>query len=272
MDDLQPKYGFVALLDALGTKTASIKSAQRYLDNINEIESGIQYALKATVVPDALKNPKLDPEIFSEISTRFFGDTILITYEIKDRKQELEYFTRITFILQLFICNALETGLLFRGSVSIGEYIDKEAVVLGPAVSDAANWYEQLDMIGVVFTPQATIAATSIVESYNNPLRWRKNTGTTAVLVRPPLKDTKVSDIELFLVNWVESIILFCKSESPQEWFYRVIRQFSIPWGVESKFVNTVRFFERHVTNQTEKETKSRPAGEKLQTGKGPPP
>jgi hypothetical protein len=130
-----------------------LDDASKYLDLIQVIETSIKRYL--TAILDA---EDVDPQIFDKLSIRFFGDTLLITYEIKDRSKEQQYFVGLGFILRLFLCEALQLGLMFRGSLSLGDYVDKDSVVLGPAISDAAAWYEELDMMGVVLTPHATLA------------------------------------------------------------------------------------------------------------------
>lgn len=239
--DLNPKYGFVVLLDALGTRTASLDKAKHYLSLIRTIEEQIKGSLQAT-----LSGRDVDPQIFDTLSIRFFGDTLLITYEIKDAKREAQYFERIAFVLQLFLCRALELGLMFRGSLSIGNYVDKDSVVLGPAISDAATWYEELDMMGILLTPHATLSF--------KQMNLRKDMGMKvwvfsgeAVLQKPSLKTSRVPPPELYLLNWVYGIPNpFYTKEQEIEWFYRVIRTFSIPPGTESKFAHTEAFFLEH--------------------------
>jgi hypothetical protein len=142
---MKPKYGFVALLDTLGQKTATMSDSEAYLKKIDEIRLEVESSLHGT-----LDDKDIDPLLFKDLSIHFFGDSILITYEIADRNAELDYYRRIVFLLRGLICFALTNGLLIRGSLALGEFIDKDGVVLGPAVSDVATWYEALDSIGVI--------------------------------------------------------------------------------------------------------------------------
>ena len=241
-ESLDTKYGFVILLDALGARTASLDDGKRYLAVIREIEDDIRSNLEITLRVDK----KNESALFDKLAVRFFGDTILITYEIQDRSKEREYFLRITFILQLFLCTAMRLGLLFRGSLSLGQYVDKNSVVLGPAVSDAASWYEELDMMGVVLTPHATLSLKSILEEWAPGIghqAWEDN----VVLDKHPLRQGRKSLMELFVVNWVDAVdVMLDEKEKAQGWFYRVIRAFSIPAGTETKYANTEEFFLRH--------------------------
>jgi hypothetical protein len=250
---MDTKYGFVALLDALGTKTASIDESKKYLDLINNIKELIKLSLAAT-----LDNPDIDPKIFDELSIHFFGDTLLITYEIKDKNKEVDYFSRISFVLQLFICNALKLGLLFRGSLSIGEYVDKDAIALGPAISDAATWYEKIDMIGVILTPHATLSLKSILRDWGEEGHRSKVWNDDIVLGKHPLKDSKDSDLELFAINWISVINLFCENMDREKWFYQIMKTFKIPSGTESKFMNTERFFQLCYTSLKQNKERSK--------------
>jgi hypothetical protein len=67
-----------------------------------------------------------------------------------------------------------------------------------------------------------------------------------AVLENPPLRTTKPKTAELFVLNWVNGILLSDEMSTEIEWFYNTIRKFRIPAGAESKFANTEAFFLRH--------------------------
>jgi hypothetical protein len=232
---MKSKYGFVVLLDALGTKTDSIESSKRYLSVISEIESDIKSAHAVTIKG----NEKGDPNIFNELSIRFFGDTLLVSYEIKDKSREIDYFDGLSFILSGFICTALKLGLLFRGSIALGDYLEEGNIVLGPAVFDAAVWYEKLEMIGVIATPKTTLSLKSIFLNRDNSL----DVWLDGVFVKPPLKNNV--ETELFIFNWPIHLSYDENGhEKTESYFYQLIRNFSIPLGTESKFQNTENFFQ----------------------------
>jgi hypothetical protein len=246
---MKTKYGFVVLLDALGTKTDSIESSKRYLSVISEIESDIKDS-HAVIVKG---NEKGGPNIFDELSIRFFGDTLLVTYEIKDKNREIDYFDGISFILNEFICTALKLGLLFRGSIALGDYLEEGNVVLGPAVFDAAVWYEKLEMIGVIATPKTTLSLKSIFLNKYNALDVAWNDG---VFVRPSLKNG--ADAELFVFNWPISLSYGENGrENTEKYFYQLIRAFPVPLGSESKLQNTENFFQSMCKSSAWKESPS---------------
>lgn len=242
---MKSKYGFVVLVDALGARSATIEESFRYLKIIDEIKRDIKIALSATLDnAKSLSGVSIDPNILDDLSPRFFGDTILITYQVKKTALEFDCFIRLCFILETFICRALKLGILFRGSISLGQYINKGNVVLGPAVSDAAAWYEKLDMIGIIATPHTTAAVKSMVISQypdkgvTDPDVWH-----CGVFGHHPLKTP--TSIETFALNWPRQFHHVGKEgeETAEAGFYRIMRSFPVPVGTESKFQNTERFF-----------------------------
>jgi len=51
--------------------------------------------------------------------------------------------------------HALSHRIPLRGAISYGKYIEYDNIMQGPAVDEAASWYEFVDWIGVVLTPSA---------------------------------------------------------------------------------------------------------------------
>jgi hypothetical protein len=234
---MKTNYGFAVLIDALGTKTHSIESSERYLKAVDQIKYDIELSHTTAF---GFKE-KEDSKLFKNLSIRFFGDTLLLTYQIKNKAREHEYFDDLSFILRGFICNALNLGILFRGSISLGEYIDDGNIVLGPAIFDAAAWYDKLEMIGIIATPQTTVSLKSIFLQQNG------GSGTTSwtdgIFDTHPVKVS--APVELFALNWP----YFLSYDEPnkneaQACFYRLMRAFPMPFGTESKFQNTERFFQ----------------------------
>src|SRR5258708_6100289 len=87
---MKTKYGFITLLDALGTKTNSIESSKQYLKTVGEIEENIRLSHKAAFDPKSEKRERL--KVVDALSIRFFGDTLLLAHEIQARNLEYEIF------------------------------------------------------------------------------------------------------------------------------------------------------------------------------------
>jgi hypothetical protein len=127
----------------------------------------------------------------------------------------------------------------------LGEYLYDGNIVLGPAVFDAANWYDKLEMIGIIATPQTTISLKSIfLNQDESPLGF----WCDGVFGKHPLKNA--SQTELYALNW-PSFLDFYKNEeeTEEDLFYQWIRAFPMPYGTELKFQNTEQFFQKLYTS-----------------------
>ena len=101
-----------------------------------------------------LKN-YLEPTI-----SAIFGDTLLYAWDFDDRLLSKPVALKFLALwLAHILWNGIERQILYRGAMSFGEIlIDKKSqTVIGPAVADAAEWYEQADWFGVVITPSCGI-------------------------------------------------------------------------------------------------------------------
>jgi len=92
---------------------------------------------------------------------------------------------------------SLRRGILFRGAYSVGEvYHVSEAdnTVMGPVVSDAAEWHESADWIGIHATPGASEASDGLIQ--------RSTSDLAHVLVEysVPMRDN--SRRTLRAINW----------------------------------------------------------------------
>jgi hypothetical protein len=243
---MNSSFGFVALLDALGSKTASLKEAELYLQNIRDIKEAVTRTIEVNFDVTPLKSGAM-----SDVSCRLFGDSVLLTHSISDPDDEFRVFEHLAYVIRRFINVALEKGLLFRGSISLGEFVNEDEIVLGPAISDAAAWYEQLDSVGVLCTPQATMALKSILRKEyagGDPINGYA-TWMDVILEVPKLKCGL--DLELFVVNWLSVSRHHTRGNGTlDEWFYKIMRSFPIPPGTESKFKNTEEFVLRTLASR----------------------
>jgi hypothetical protein len=240
---MENNYGFVVLLDALGSKTASLTDAKRYIESVDRIRTYATYSYNASI-----KGSPKETDRKNDLTTILFGDTILMTLKITDSNEEYAVFEHLCFVLGEFINDSLKEGLLFRGSISIGDYVQNESIIMGPAVTDAATWYEQLDSIGAIFTPHATTVLKGMflkaiqVTPSSEFTNW-----TNAILEFPPLKSGL--ELELFCLNWplAAYTVFSLKSEiginEIKIWMYDIFRKFPVPLGTEKKYKNTEQFF-----------------------------
>lgn len=92
--------------------------------------------------------------------------------------------------------HSLQHQILFRGCISVGSFYgvdDETNTVMGPAVSDAAAWYNQPDWIGISATAHATIFIQSLLDrsqrdhemvivDYDVPLKGRPSVRVKAII------------------------------------------------------------------------------------------
>lgn len=138
-----------------------------------------------------------------------------------------------------------------RGAMSVGEYIEGGNCVLGPAVADAAAWYEQADWIGVVSTPSCYFSILTLTESPLPPdtpkdftfLKW-------FVEYDVPLRDGSTK--RLWAIPWPYDV-LACKIPQAKHGMVlkagAILKEMTIPKGTESKYFNSFDFFQWYAEN-----------------------
>lgn len=242
---LKPKFGIIALLDALGARTMSIQSSAEYLDNIAVLKREIKETLQITLDEEDGFSAS---DLFVNLKPRFFGDSILMTYEVRDEELLVDYLDRFLFILNCFIPTAMDLGILFRGALSIGHYLEKQNASLGPAVTDVANWYEKTDFIGVVATPaashyiKAALAEEDAMDTADCPL------GRYLVMYDVPLSGG--GTLRTYALNWPDALLAVqCKisEQAALPWFYERVKEFPVPPGTQTKYANTEAFIRNGV-------------------------
>jgi hypothetical protein len=151
------------------------------------------------------------------------------------------------------LVTGLKTNIAWRGSVAIDHYVIDDSSVLGPAVADAAAWYEAANWLGIVATPRTSHilksdpAINGSFVDYDVPLSGGTHTS------------------RLPAVNWVQSFVseLFLQrrqtaardtnATAPFEEVVTIencschladlLSRFRIPRGTEMKYSNTTAFF-----------------------------
>jgi hypothetical protein len=183
--------------------------------------------------------------LYDRLRPRFFGDSLLMSYEVLRERQINDYLSKIGFILNILIPTALEKGILFRGALSIGNFIENEDVVLGPAVTDAATWYDKLDMIGIMTTPATTNfikgSRDTTLKDITSKNKDEKN--DEFLLYDVPVKGS--GTLSTFTTNWpktIQDIHADIQDTDPLLWYYQRIMKQSVPAGAEPKYKNTEQF------------------------------
>jgi hypothetical protein len=230
------EHGIVAILDALGAASFGDAEIKRFIDS-------------RQLVLRLLTEKALDAfgEIGADMITTFtFNDTILIVLRTGQQEPRLAQISDFFTIMRKFLVDSLANRILFRGSIAIGAFYanDKTNTVMGPAVTDAAAWYDKAEWIGAYATPRSTL----VIQ------RWLEHNAKTKAHVMldydVPLKGGAV--VRTKVVNWpkvffVESISPCGSDTDPREKLFEFLAQHQVPWGTERKFYNTVAFFDHAV-------------------------
>ena len=242
------KSGVVILLDALGASGFSDAQIRDFLAARSTVNSMLSEL--ATFKPS--KTPKLcEPKIFT------FGDTIAITIELRSKKYKKSHLYLVSWLLRRYIYRSLEHGILFRGAFSLGNYFaDPDSnTVMGPAVSDAAAWYEKADWAGVMSTPY-----TKNMLDYE--FMWADgNVHPGGYFLEYPVPLKGGRSIDLYTLDWPSAFfdkdLRPSSSKSADHYFLELLKPMRVPYGTESKFENTRAYWNFSAALQREKRRNS---------------
>ena len=229
---IRPVRGLVAILDALGTKLLSLPEAVEFVALRDSI---LQFT--ARVIESGL--PGLDR---TRLRTFTLNDTIVYVYEAPGEitLAEVEKFCHV---LRVAETRSIVEGFPFRGAFAVGEFFVGDAqTVLGPAVNDAASWFEAADWIGINATPHATMFIQSLMEK--SPDAKLEHVLTNYEV---PLKHTAVKE-SLKAVNWPKGFYVTGArppgSGSTRGLVLSALSARRVPKDTESKYFNAIRFFD----------------------------
>ena len=161
--DIEPKEGFVILLDNLGTKTND--NEKKLLSDWNEL---IRNWKKHFGSHHPRGSTLLDRVQFGN-----FSDTIMITIE-DDKSDFITLLDQIGYSLGFFIIDAINMGIFFRGCISYGSYVSSEHARIGKAVTDASLYYESANWIGISLSP---LAYQKLQSEYKINIKEKGNSG-----------------------------------------------------------------------------------------------
>jgi hypothetical protein len=235
------EIGTVAILDALGSKQ---KDPIKLLINLNYLLKHCENNLKF------FNNTfKFLPSIKPEFTT--FGDTLIITCENVNDDPDLTFITFCTYLVQI-----INAGLVFeipyRGVISHGNYVlsrDRNAV-LGPAIAEAATWYERADWIGLHLTPSTGLRYSKVRNNkINDNPTWRNYLNLILNQYQVPIKGS--SPLHLWSLGWPIGYLYKCNEfnmEKLENLLLEHITALNIPYNSESKYLNSFEYFKWYFT------------------------
>lgn len=239
MVSTQQQHGAVAILDALGASSYGDKEIQGFLQSRERVLAELNVWIE-----DAHGTVKIEPD---ELVTFTFNDTIVIVLRGGQMPLELPKATSFAALLRKFLVDSLASGLLFRGAAALGTfYVHPETnTVMGPAVTDAAQWYERSEWMGVHFTPRSYVELTRLFRLHKDQKEW------AMLPYSVPLHQNGV--LRTYAINWPKIFLV----ERLRPWgadqrdAYTKLLDFvaphQIPFGTEQKYFNMIAFFEHAV-------------------------
>lgn len=241
----QKRFGCVAVVDALGTRTASVVEAERYLEGLADIKTVMS---KLELSDDHGRSSGRIVTAFpgDEFRIRFFADSILITLSFDREHLNWVPIARMFSGVAAVVATGLMRGFLFRGAISIGEYLESDDAVLGPAVLDAAQWYDLPDMVGVMAAPGAMFFIRSLLADESAKESWPTGAAQgMGVSYTVPLKNGRT--VVTNVADWTFSARVHSADamRNLEQWFFTVLHGSRVDPDVESKYRHSLEFL-RH--------------------------
>lgn len=235
---MEQKQGLVAILDALGAATYSDQQIAQFLKSRQVVLDLLATNAEMKALRGAITQ--------NHVTTFTFNDTVLIVYgtEATPTFDDVRHFC---ILLRRFQVDSLIHGILFRGSFSVGRFHadDDTNTVMGPAVTDAAAWYDSAEWVGVNGTPLATMFVQSLLDQSGQDLDH--------VLVDwdVPLKEGK-GRRHLKALNWPKVFVVpnmtpCAPHENPRAKCATLLTVHGVPRGTELKYVASMEFYDHCV-------------------------
>ena len=229
----------VAMLDILGARTRDVSTAQRLVEDILRISNDLRNGAdrKRRLVVRML--PDTD---FCHPETRVFGDTILLFW----RMTHPSLVARVAYLMGEAFLEGLRRSVPLRGAIGVGQVADGGDLLLGPGVTDVAEWYGQAEALGIIATPRCGF----VIEALGRELR-PKGDRLSDYFVRAP---TRLKGIEAAVptwnVSWPAQLLGPGRPKAlPQERndVLEMLWRCEMPRGTEHKYLNTLEFFDWYV-------------------------
>lgn len=220
--------GIIVLLDALGARNLTIDDCRKYLKFIEQTrKSAKKLSSKEIRMPDI----------------RTFGDSVLLSWEIRKKDDPCLVFDEAIITTITFLALGYEQNFPLRGAMSHGSFERRNSAILGPAVNDAAQWHDRAEWVGCLTTPSLNywLEHLCLLSSEQQKQVHYKFLYKYDV----PIKDSK--HLRTWAIFWGEFLSPIAEKLDD---LTASIRKFSaytaklqIPIGTEQKYINTKQFF-----------------------------
>lgn len=259
MNPIIVENGIVLMLDGLGVKQLNTSTSNDFLLKWNALYNEIQIFAKDTFklgdVPLEHRLPK----------TLIFGDTILCVWD----SIFLNFDMAFTFLNAVYfganaIKKGIEKGILLRGAITTGEFCyslddnNNFSSFIGPAISDVASWYEEIEWFGIIATPHCHLNIPcwlkkleetselhsdfiSGLEEYADVSEDKEVNIVHNLLVKYKVI-SKTDTQELFTVKWPLLVYKEHRTDSTN-WLNFQLAKLQIPKGTEKKYWNSIEYY-----------------------------
>lgn len=237
---LELSEGIVVMLDALGARNYNEEEVAEFIIKRELLLKSLEPTAEAIYQQFQAVHSKFVPTPLPKPDVNTFGDTIVFTWSLP------AYPDKGLVLASMWTAEAISKGmeiqLPLRGAIAHGKFLCKGATILGPAVADAAAWYEKAQWLGVIATPSSSIQLEFLKDKF--PLMW-----FSFMPYNVPLKGGGV--IPTWAVAWPWTFIWKeweQKSSIPaREEFLATFKQFKIPPFAANKYYNTLNFFDNYL-------------------------
>jgi hypothetical protein len=248
---MDPQFGIVAVLDALGVSSYSIDEARKFISQKDQLLEELK-KLEPEFTAIAKQFLLIPGEDVSPPNITVFGDTLVLDWNTQTVDKSVKLFPIVALYLQHIVVKGMLNGILFRGAISIGEYLsDGKSTILGPAMSDAYSWSEETDWFGVIFTPHFRMVLGYMLE---NTALTVKTENWCVLYSEVPFHNAKK---EFFVISWPALVLAVPTGDSITSYagLCKILSNKPIPKGTESKYENTLVFFKWYEKNKHTKIT-----------------
>lgn len=233
-------FGIAVFLDVLGARVHGKEEATRLLQRIK----GLLSTARDKHVPDLEDYVSscglVEPEMCKP-RMRLVGDAILLTWVVRGRPGAL---LPCAVVVQNIFVDALEFHIPLRGAIGVGDIIDEDDIVLGSAVTDAAEWFERADIIGVIATPRCGTFLEWIAELTQQD---RDTLDRYFIPHEVPLKGESKPET-MWELAWPFQFVNRCRGAEapPRLCLLDFLTRFDIPYIARQKYRHAMEFYDAY--------------------------
>jgi hypothetical protein len=229
---LQHVYGIVGIFDVLGARNFDDSELEAFVASQQELIKFVERT----------DDGNIQSMTSGPLETFTFNDTIIIA--LRAEKQDIpRAIGSFCQCVRQFITRSLMKRLFFRGAFSIGNYSVNVAqnLIMGKAVTDAASWHEQIEFVGAIATPKASMMIHHAIQPREQDYEF--------LLFETDIK-SKLGSKKLFAVNWPKTFYVpslrprDCEKGHERACLLGLLAANEVPIGTEHKYANTRKFFE----------------------------